>query len=86
MLFTQPIFLFFFAVVFAVAWTVRDNGRRKLALLAASYVFYAAWDWRFLSLILASTHSSGYQVADVEVHSPSLHHVFLHLTGHELRD
>jgi alginate O-acetyltransferase complex protein AlgI len=24
-------------------------------LLAASYAFYAAWDWRFLSLILAST-------------------------------
>lgn len=24
-------------------------------LLAASYVFYASWDWRFLSLILAST-------------------------------
>jgi len=28
---------------------------RKLWLLAASYMFYAAWDWRFLSLIIAST-------------------------------
>ncbi len=28
----------------------------------------------------------GYAIADVEVHAPSLHHVFLHLTGHELRD
>lgn len=55
MLFTQPIFLFFYAVVFAVAWSSRDNVRRKAALLAASYVFYAAWDWRFLALILAST-------------------------------
>ena len=24
-------------------------------LLVASYVFYAAWDWRFLSLLIAST-------------------------------
>jgi ABC-2 type transport system ATP-binding protein len=28
----------------------------------------------------------GYAVADVEVHAPSLHHVFLHLTGRQLRD
>ena len=24
-------------------------------LLAASYYFYAAWDWRFLSLLIGST-------------------------------
>ena len=28
----------------------------------------------------------GYGIADVQVESPSLHHVFLHLTGYELRD
>jgi ABC-2 type transport system ATP-binding protein len=39
-----------------------------------------------LPLVLDSTRRSGYEVADVEVHSPSLHHVFLHLTGFELRD
>jgi ABC-2 type transport system ATP-binding protein len=39
-----------------------------------------------LALILESARRSGYQVADVELHSPSLHHVFLHLTGYELRD
>ncbi len=55
MLFTQPIFLGFFVVVFAVAWLVRHNTGRKLWLLAASYVFYAGWDWRFLSLIAIST-------------------------------
>ncbi len=37
---------------------------------------------RLLSLI----KRHGYEVADVEVQAPSLHHVFLHLTGHELRD
>ncbi|MCP5120657.1 MAG: MBOAT family protein, partial [bacterium] len=55
MLFTQPVFLLFFAVVFAVAWLERSNGRRKLWLLVASYVFYAGWDWRFLGLIVLST-------------------------------
>ena len=29
---------------------------------------------------------NGYQVADLEIRSPSLRHVFLHLTGQELRD
>ncbi|HBV65443.1 MAG TPA: ABC transporter ATP-binding protein [Rhodopirellula sp.] len=28
----------------------------------------------------------GYGIADVQVEAPSLHHVFLHLTGYELRD
>ena len=39
-----------------------------------------------LPRLLAAVHRSGYEVTDVEVISPSLHHVFLHLTGHELRD
>ncbi len=55
MLFTQPIFLAFFVVVFTVSWLERNNTRRKLWLLGASYVFYAGWDWRFLSLIAIST-------------------------------
>ncbi len=55
MLFTQPIFLAFFLAVFAVAWLERNNTRRKLWLLVASYVFYAGWDWRFLGLIAIST-------------------------------
>ena len=55
MLFTEFRFLIFFAIVFAVYWTVRPNSARKAWLLACSYAFYAAWDWRFLSLIFAST-------------------------------
>ena len=39
--------------VFAVHWFLRSNRTRKLWLLAASYFFYAAWDWRFLGLIAA---------------------------------
>jgi alginate O-acetyltransferase complex protein AlgI len=55
MLFTQPIFLVFFAGVFIVTWVERSNARRKLWLLLASYVFYAGWDWRFLGLIATTT-------------------------------
>lgn len=55
MLFTEPVFFVFFAAVFAVAWLERSDRRRKLWLLAASYLFYAGWDWRFLSLIAVST-------------------------------
>lgn len=55
MIFTEFRFFVFFAVVFAVAWFVGSNRVRKGWLLLCSYAFYAAWDWRFLSLILLST-------------------------------
>ncbi|MEX1312310.1 MAG: MBOAT family O-acyltransferase [Candidatus Sulfomarinibacteraceae bacterium] len=55
MIFTEFRFLFFFAVVFVVRWMLRDLRAQKLWLLACSYLFYAAWDWRFLSLIWIST-------------------------------
>lgn len=55
MLFTEPLFFVFFPVVLAGAWWLSSDRLRKLWLLAASYLFYAAWDWRFLTLITAST-------------------------------
>lgn len=55
MLFYSPLFFIFFAVTCTAYWTVRGNTARKALLTIASYVFYAAWDWRFLSLILFST-------------------------------
>lgn len=36
--------------------------------------------------LIRQVEAAGYAVADVEVHSPSLHHVFIHLTGRQLRD
>ncbi len=39
-----------------------------------------------LPALLESIRRSGYGVSDIDVSSPSLHHVFLHLTGRELRD
>jgi alginate O-acetyltransferase complex protein AlgI len=54
-IFTEFRFIFFFALVFVVRWLLRGRRSQKLWLLVCSYVFYAAWDWRFLSLILIST-------------------------------
>ncbi len=55
MIFTEFRFFLFFAVVFGVYWALRHNGWRKAWILACSYAFYGAWDWRFLSLIIGST-------------------------------
>ena len=55
MLFIEPQFLVFFAIVAGLYWTLTANGTRKWLLLGASYVFYGAWDWRFLGLILYCT-------------------------------
>ena len=52
MLFVEFRFFIFFALVFGLYWSLRDNRHRKGLLLLASYVFYGAWDWRFLGLIL----------------------------------
>jgi len=55
MLFTEARFLLFFALVCGVHWALRRATWRKGWLLAASYAFYAGWDWRFLGLIALST-------------------------------
>jgi len=53
--FVELRFVLFFAAVFGVHWVVRSSRWRKVVLLGASYVFYGAWDVRFLSLIVVST-------------------------------
>lgn len=55
MLFTELRFLPFFLVAFLVHWGISSQRGRKVWLLLCSYAFYAGWDWRFLSLIWAST-------------------------------
>jgi D-alanyl-lipoteichoic acid acyltransferase DltB (MBOAT superfamily) len=54
MLFNSLAFLVFFAVVFAV-YLALPRRAQNVWLLAASYFFYGAWNWRFLGLILLST-------------------------------
>jgi len=55
MLFIEGRFFVFFLIVFTVHWWLRGMRVRKNWLLLCSYVFYGAWNWKFLSLILIST-------------------------------
>jgi alginate O-acetyltransferase complex protein AlgI len=55
-------FALFFAVVLPVSWLLMPRPVRwKVFMVLASYTFYAAWDWRFVGLLVAST--IGNQVA-----------------------
>jgi len=54
-IFTQAVFFAFFALVFGVHWALKGERHRKIWLLAASYVFYGYWDYRFVGLIVLCT-------------------------------
>ena len=54
MLFNSLAFFVFLAVVYAVYRLLPHRAQNRW-LLAASFFFYGAWDWRFLGLILTST-------------------------------
>lgn len=54
MLFNSYEFALFFFIVYGL-YLVVDHKKQNWLLLIASYYFYGSWDWRFLSLILAST-------------------------------
>ena len=52
MLFPTTDFAIFFAVVFALSWVLNPHRRAwKWFMLAASYAFYAWWDWRLAWLL-----------------------------------
>jgi alginate O-acetyltransferase complex protein AlgI len=55
MLFVEFRFFWFFLAVFSVYWLLRENRSRKIWLLICSYSFYAAWNWKFLFLLMGST-------------------------------
>ena len=54
MLFNSYTFLVFALAFFGLYYVLRHRAQNRL-LLVASYVFYGAWDYRFLILILGST-------------------------------
>jgi len=54
MLFNSLQFAIFFIIVYGL-YLALDHKRQNRMLLMASYIFYGAWDWRFLSLIFIST-------------------------------
>jgi D-alanyl-lipoteichoic acid acyltransferase DltB (MBOAT superfamily) len=56
MMFPTINFALFFLAVFFVSWALRDRPMgRKWFLVAASYLFYACWDWRFCFLLAGSS-------------------------------
>ncbi|MGB0981439.1 MAG: MBOAT family O-acyltransferase [Winogradskyella sp.] len=57
MLFNSIEFLIFLPIVFVLYWFVFNKSLKaqNILVLAASYLFYGWWDYRFLSLILLST-------------------------------
>jgi D-alanyl-lipoteichoic acid acyltransferase DltB (MBOAT superfamily) len=57
MLFNSIEFAIFLPVVFLLYWFLdkKSYKAQNLLLLAASYLFYGWWDWRFLSLIIFSS-------------------------------
>jgi D-alanyl-lipoteichoic acid acyltransferase DltB (MBOAT superfamily) len=54
MVFNSLQFVGFFAVVYGL-YRLLPHRAQNWLLLIASYWFYAAWDWRFLGLLIAST-------------------------------
>jgi D-alanyl-lipoteichoic acid acyltransferase DltB (MBOAT superfamily) len=57
MLFNSIDYAIFLPIVFILYWFVTNNNLKlqNFLIVAASYLFYGWWDWRFLSLILFST-------------------------------
>jgi alginate O-acetyltransferase complex protein AlgI len=57
MIFNSFDFAVFLPIVFVLYWFVTNHDLKlqNALIVAASYVFYGWWDWRFLSLIVFST-------------------------------
>lgn len=55
MLFNSIEFLVFFFPIVYIAYVLLNHKIQNKLLLVASYIFYGAWDYRFLSLLLIST-------------------------------
>ena len=59
MLFNSIEFLLFLPVVFLLYWFAFKPLRlQNLFVIAASYIFYGWWNWRFLGLIILATTTS----------------------------
>lgn len=69
MLFNSITYLIFLPAVFLIYWLLPKR-RQNMWLLFASYIFYAWWDIRFLSLIVISTainYSCGIMIKDGKI-------------------
>ena len=64
-------YLLFLPLFFLLYWTLSGK-RRLLLLVAASYVFYAFWDVRFLALALKGPHLARGELAAAVTTAPLL--------------
>src|SRR5690242_13011348 len=55
MLFNSNEFLIFLAITLIIYYSLRSLRWQNMVLLVASYLFYAAWDWRFCGLLLITS-------------------------------
>ena len=55
LLFNSWEFVVFFGFVYGIYLLLPGYRQQNILLLIASYYFYAAWDWRFMFLLLSST-------------------------------
>ena len=51
-------FIVFLPIVFAIYWSLNNRRHQNVLVLAASYLFYGWWEWRFLLLIAITTACS----------------------------
>ncbi|HXD78041.1 MAG TPA: MBOAT family O-acyltransferase [Puia sp.] len=85
MLFNSLQYALFLPVVFFIYWFITSKNLRLQNgfLLAASYFFYACWDWRFLFLLLFSTFLdffSGLKIGKTEKRSKRLFWLWLSIS------
>ncbi|MCP5516180.1 MAG: MBOAT family protein [Verrucomicrobiales bacterium] len=67
MSFASLTFFLFLPLVFGLHWAGRGRRWQNAVLLAASYAFYAWWDWRFCILMLGSSlidYAAGARLAE----------------------
>ena len=78
MVFNSWEFIVFFGFVYAIYLLLPGYHQQNILLLIASYYFYAAWDWRFLFLLLASTALDYYCALQIDTREdPRSRKVFL---------
>ncbi|MGZ4380881.1 MAG: MBOAT family O-acyltransferase [Gaiellaceae bacterium] len=67
MLFPTATFAIFFLLVLPLSWLLMPTLRRwRVFMIAASFVFYAWWDWHFVALLAGSI--VGNQIAGLLIH------------------
>ncbi len=83
MTFDSVTFLLFLPPVFLLYWALPTTRAQNAFLLAASYVFYGAWNWRFVPLIFLTSLVEWWAVLQMEkagVARPGLRKTWLGVT------